>query len=407
MSTADLRGLDERAARAAWSRLAEPGDRAAVRLVRRVGAVDALALVAGDRPVPPDLVADDGDDAARATTRAQRAAVRWQVRRPDCVPRRDLAVVTRLGGGFVVPGDDAWPGCLADLDDAEPFGLWVRGEQPLAPVTTGCLALVGARASTGYGERVAADLAAGVAGRGTTVLSGGAYGIDAAAHRGALSAGGVTVAVLACGVDRFYPRGNESLLRRVAEEGLVVTELPPGSAPGRSRFLHRNRLIAALGAATVVVEAAWRSGALSTAAHAAGLGRPLGAVPGPVTSSSSAGCHRALRDLQATCVTDAVEASELVEPVGAVPPSAREVPVRDHDGLGEHDLRVLDAVPVATARDVFALSRAAGLPVASVQAALGRLQLLDLVHRSATPAGSGWRRARRSSGPDRLTARPT
>ena len=160
------------------------------------------------------------------------------------------------------------------------------------------------------------ESAAGLSDRGFVIVSGGAYGIDAAAHRATLASGGVTVAFLAGGADRLYPAGNSELLRRIASEGVVAAELPPGSAPTRWRFLMRNRLIAAAASATVVVEAGHRSGSLNTAGHAAHMGRPLGAVPGSVLSPASAGCHRLIREYAATCVTTPDEMAELADPFG-------------------------------------------------------------------------------------------
>jgi DNA processing protein len=224
------------------------------------------------------------------------------------------------------------------------------------------------------------------------VVSGAAYGIDACAHRGALSAGGATVAVLACGVDRPYPRGNEELIERIAAEGAVVSEVPPGSSPTRWRFVTRNRLIAALSGVTVVVEAGWRSGASITAREAGDLGREVAAVPGPVTSATSAGCHRLLRE-GAVCVTDVGEVLELLGPIradsvdtdGTRPPVAAAV----HDGLDPLDLRVLDALPLRAAVDVARLGPTAGVDRGTLSAALARLELRGLALR----VGSAWRRA--------------
>jgi DNA processing protein len=379
---------DERLARAAWSRLVEPGDPVAGPVLDHLGVRGLLQLVLSAEPVPEGLVTSP-----RARALVSSGLERWRVRVATVDPERDVRTTERLGGRLLVPGDAEWPAGLDDLGHAAPACLWVRGSADLARAGARSLALVGARASTPYGDRTAAELAAGVADRGISVVSGGAYGIDAAAHEGALAAGGTTVAVLACGVDRVYPSGNEGLMTRVGEAGAVVTEVAPGSAPTRHRFLQRNRLIAALAGATVVVEAAWRSGALSTASHAAGLLRPVGAVPGPVTSAASAGCHRLLREAAATCITDAAEAAELVEPVGTALPGPRGVPEADHDGLPPHDLRVLDALPVRTARSTLSLAQVAGLPELQVLAALGRLSLLGLAE---SPGGGTWRRARRA-----------
>lgn len=386
----------ETVARAAWSRLAEPGDVTAGALIAAVGAGDALewvrtAVPGGTRAL--DVLADRvGPLEGPARRRLAAGIDRWAPRLEQVDPRRELRVLTRLGGVVVHPGSPGWPSGLGDLGPAAPPCLWVRGETDLDLHLCRSVSLVGARAATAYGEHVAADLAAGLAERRFAVVSGGAYGIDAAAHRGTLAAGGRTVVILAGGIDRPYPAGNAALLARVLESGgSVVSEVPPGSVPSRSRFLQRNRLIAAAGQATVVVEAAWRSGALNTAGHAAALLRPVGAVPGPVTSMASAGCHRLLRECGAVCVTDAAEVADLAGAVGADLAPERTGAAADGDGLDEGARKVLDALPVVRAALPDSLARAAGLSVAQVLAALGPLELEGLAERE----GPGWRRRRR------------
>lgn len=220
-----------------------------------------------------------------------------------------LDVSRALNLTFITPGHPHWPAGLRSLGDAMPIGLWVYGQPEALALPS--IAIVGARSSTHYGEWAAADIAAGVSASGWCVVSGGAYGIDAAAHRGALAAGGKTVAFLAGGVDVPYPRSNELLFRAITESGALVSESPPGAQPLRHRFLIRNRLIAAASQGTVVVEARIRSGASATASHAAALGRDVMAVPGPITSPSSAGCHQLIRD-GAVLVTSAADVFELV-----------------------------------------------------------------------------------------------
>ncbi|KAE8762494.1 DNA-processing protein DprA, partial [Georgenia thermotolerans] len=344
---------DPRLAAAAWSRLVEPGDPAAGTLVAHLGPVEALDWLVG--------VVRRGEAAGARPW--EQAVARWAPRLEHLDVRRELDVLARLGGHLLVPGDPGWPAALDDLGEARPFALWVRGRLAAGPDDGARrqVAVVGARAATTYGQHVAAELAAGMVEAGVAVVSGGAYGIDAAAHRGALGADGHTVAVLAGGVDRLYPAGNSALLEAVVAAGGVVAEVPPGCAPSRSRFLARNRLIAALGAATVVVEAAWRSGALSTAAHAATLARPVGAVPGPVTSMASAGCHRLLREQAAVCVTDAAEVLELVAPAGAHLPEPPAVQPGLLDGLDPRAARVLDALPARASAAVASVARTAGL----------------------------------------------
>jgi DNA processing protein len=390
---------DPRLAAAAWSRLAEPGDAVAGALVAQLGASGALRWLV-DATVDPDRALgglrradDDGTDVPpvrrAATDRLLSAVGRWAPRLASLDPRRELRVLERCDGTLLVPGDEHWPRRVDDLGVAAPFALWVRGRADVESWSRRSVAVVGARAATAYGERVAAELSSGLAERGFTVVSGGAYGIDAAAHRGAVAAEGTTCAVLASGVDRFYPQGNDGLLRRIAGTGAVLSEVPPGSAPFRQRFLARNRVIAALTAATVVVEAAHRSGALSTARRAAELLRPVGAVPGPVTSMASAGCHGLLRDAVAVCVTGAAEVADLAGDLGreAAPPPPSADTVLDRLGPDERLLR--DALPVRAAASVDALARAAGLPPRRVLTLLGGLERQDLVRRE----GGRWRRA--------------
>jgi DNA processing protein len=388
---------DERIARATLSRLFEPQDAAGLALVQIAGAEDALRIATGQLAAGPGLeqemfrvLADNGSGGAWAGL--SEALKRWAPRVPDLAPARDLATMARLGGRMIIPADELWPQQLADLGLQEPLCLWWRGVEQDLPPAARSVALVGSRDSTSYGSSVTGDLAYSLAQRGFTIISGGAYGIDAHAHRAALagSAGGLpTIAVMAGGVDRFYPSGNEDLLRAVANQGAVLAEVPPGSAPTRYRFLQRNRLIAALASVTVVVEARWRSGALNTAHHAESLGRAVGAVPGSVHSANSAGCHRLLREGGAVCVTDAGEIAELASPSGDSLPADKTGRVEDHDGLTLEDLILLDALPLRTTSSVEKLTAVAGLSPDSVRGGLGRLGLLGL----AESHRGGWKRS--------------
>ena len=282
-----------RRARAVLCRHANPGDTTVLQIVDVAGPEEAARQVA-----------------------AGRAGV-WE--EADA----DLARLEKLGGRLVCPGDAEWPARLDDLgggrgrdDPGRPYALWLLGPVDLATVTARSIAIVGSRAASEYGDHVARLMAGRLVDRGFAVISGGAYGIDAAAHQAALTAGGVTVAVLASGVDVPYPLKNSALLSRITAQGLVISEAPPGSRPYRHRFLSRNRLIAALTSGTVIVEAGLRSGALNTARHARRLGRPLMGVPGPVTNSQSAGVHAMLREhFEARLVTNA---AEVIEEAGAI-----------------------------------------------------------------------------------------
>lgn len=390
---------DERMARAALSRLMEPQDAVGLALVRTAGAVDALRIATGQLGSGPQLEQDItallAENGTSSWPGMNASLKRWAPRIPDLAPERDLATMHRLGGRMIMPSDELWPRQLADLDLHEPICLWWRGMEHPLPAASRSVALVGSRDSTSYGAAVTGDLAYSLAQRGFTIVSGGAYGIDAHAHRAALAGAGdtmPTIAVMAGGVDRFYPSGNDDLLRTVANQGAVLAEVPPGSAPTRYRFLQRNRLIAALSSVTVVVEARWRSGALNTAHHAETLGRAVGAVPGSVHSANSAGCHRLIREGGAICVTDAGEIAELASPSGES--LADEAPGQraDHDGLTLEDLILLDALPLRSTSSVEKLTSVAGLSADSVRAGLGRLGLLGL----AESERGGWKRSRKA-----------
>jgi DNA processing protein len=381
---AAVAGNDERVARASLLRATEPAVAGVVRHVRDVGPVQAIDDIRRGRPV-------GASDPAAMLARLSAGD-----------GEQDLEVAARFGMRLVCPGDDEWPVGLDDLAalDADCLGLWVRGPLRLDEAARQAVAVVGTRAATEYGEHVALELSVGLAERGWTVVSGLAYGIDAAAHRGALAAPGATVAVLACGADVAYPKGNRGLYERIVADGAVVSEHPPGAAPQRARFLVRNRLIAALSAGTVVVEAAPRSGARSTARHAGELFRHVMVVPGPVTSSLSAGCHQLLRDRpDSVLVTKVDEVIEQVGPMGAL---AERVsgPVRRRDLLGPAVSRVLDAVPVRRPAPAERIARTAGIRLDAVVAALAALAAHDLVGQTAegysmTILGRGERRAGR------------
>jgi DNA processing protein len=260
-----------------------------------------------------------------------------------------------------------------------PLALWVLGRLALAPAFRRAAAMVGARAATPYGNHVAGELGYGLAERGWTVVSGGAYGIDAAAHRGALGGGGPTVAVLACGVDRAYPAGNASLFERIAADGALISEWPPGTVPRRVRFLVRNRVIAALSAGTIVVEAAARSGSRQTARRAAELSRALLAVPGAVTSTMSVGCHQLIRQHGATLVTNAAEIVAELGRLGeqfADPPRG---PEGARDVIDAAARGVLDALPARGAASADELAREAGVDVLTALRCLTGLVAAGLV----------------------------
>ena len=213
------------------------------------------------------------------------------------------------GAVFLTPNSSEWPHTLDDLSQV-PIGLVVKGD--LSALSERSLAIVGTRNPTPYGVRIAGDFAAGFVDREWNIVSGGAYGIDSAAHKGALIAEGRTVAVLAAGIDVAYPAGNARLFSEIAENGALVSEVIPGAHAIPSRFLTRNRIIAALSQATLVVEAAFRSGSLRTARDAAELMRPVMAIPGPISAPTSEGCHRLIGERAAEIVTSVSDAIELI-----------------------------------------------------------------------------------------------
>ncbi|MEN2744733.1 DNA-processing protein DprA [Sinomonas halotolerans] len=358
-------------------------DQVGLALVEAVGPVEALRIAVGEHSLEGHHLAPGGVAALAA------GRERWRPRAGSLAPDRDLETLARFGGRLVVPEDAEWPEALGALGGDAPLCLWVRGEEPL-PAMDRAAAVVGSRDATGYGLSAAGEIAKGLADRGVTVVSGGAYGIDGQAHRAALASSSPavpTVAVMAGGVDRYYPSGHEDLLREIARRGLMVSELPPGASPTKHRFLKRNRLIAALTALTVVVEARWRSGALSTARRAMELGRHVAAVPGSVYSANSAGCHRLLRE-GALCVTDDQEAYELIAPAGQGLAEEHRGVTAAHDGLSLVDLMLLDALPARRGAEVESLARTAGLSEAEVRAGLGRLALMGMCGRTS----GGWRR---------------
>ena len=367
----------DRLARLAISQLGEPGDLRIAGLVAELGAERLHALIL-----------------AGADPRGMRDEL--AVRLKTIEPERDLERAARQGIRWVVPGDQEWPAGLDDLDGCEPLqdmggpplGLWVRGPLRLDELPSP-VAMVGSRSATTYGTTVTAEIAAGLARAGCTVVSGAAFGIDQAAHRGALAGGGPTVAVLACGVDRAYPRAHERLLDHLGQHGAVVSELAPGRAPMRARFLARNRVIAAMSGGTVVVEAAVRSGALNTAGWSLRLNRPLMGVPGPVTSASSEGVHELIRSGAATLVSRAGDVLELTGSIGEHLPEPPRAPATARDRLTPTQRRVLEAVPLRRPAASDSIARTAGLGVVPVRSALDGLSRRGMVEQLPT----GWRLA--------------
>jgi DNA processing protein len=362
----------ERAARVVLSRIGEPGDPRLTGLVDELG---AEAVLAG-------LLRQGAEGALNEDLAAR-------LERIDA--RAELERAERQGIRFVTPADDEWPEPVADLAHAPslherggvPVALWVKGPARLDELVGRAVAVVGSRSATTYGATVAGDIAAGLGEAGHTVVSGAAFGIDNAAHRGALAARGPTMAVLACGVDRAYPAAHRRLLDYIADVGAVVSEAAPGCAPTRIRFLARNRLIAAMSQGTVVVEAAIRSGALNTASWAASLSRTLMGVPGPVTSAPSAGVHQLIRARGALLVTAGDEVLEAVAPAGTHTVAHTHEPAGPRDLLTAAQRQVLDAVPVQRGVGTTKIAQTAGLAPARVREALDELRTAGFVEHAA------------------------
>ena len=422
-------------ARAGLTHIIEPNDQTGAALVQVAGAVEAYRIIhdhAGPAPAhEQQQVAEllDAHGASRASLRLDAGLERWRPRAALADPASDLKLMTALGGGIIHPADSNWPQGFDALGLAAPLALWYRGtgNRSVLRDPANLAAIVGSRDATEYGRTMTAELVHGLRARGICIVSGGAYGIDAQAHQAALAEDApadalphearipATIAVMAGGLNRFYPVGNDELLKAVHREGLLIAEVAPGATPTRWRFLQRNRIIAALCAATIVAEARWRSGALSTARHAAEMGREVGAVPGSVFSANSAGCHRLIREGAATLVTDAAEALELLRGPGPAPrapsdpqPTQGAQPDdgedrRDYDGLAIQDLLLLDALPVRSPRTADQLAALAGLGMGSILGGLSRLSGRGLAERT----GIGWiRRFPHGREPQRGTPNP-
>lgn len=346
-----------------------------------------------------EFVEAEGPRAAAAAIRLGRLPESYQGLRGATSARADhdtaavdLERAAQIGARLVTPDDAEWPGwqlwSLRCADTMErggpPLALWVRGSKNLTEEVATGIGVVGSRNSTSYGEYVTGQIVGGVVDEGWTVISGGAFGIDGAAHRACLGSGGTTVAVMACGIDVDYPASHAQLFAAIAREGLIVSEYPPGTTAARHRFLTRNRLVAALSTAVLVVEAGRRSGAANTAAWAHKLGRPLGAVPGPVTSAMSLGCNRMIADEQAALIVDAQALVSLAAPDGEGGPNRG--PVRRVDELTGDRQLVYEAIPGSGTITVDEIAVSSGVDVTRVLAALAGLE----VNRFVTAVGSGW-----------------
>jgi len=381
-----------RFARIALSFLAEPGDLTLGALLRACGPAAAFAAICDGRP-PESVVAPARSGIPGLSSGIpglNRAIGRWAARLGAVPTDSGLAAWERAGIRILCPGDPEWPTQLDVLGDACPLVLWLRGSSDLRFACLRSVSIVGARAATAYGSHVCTEMAAALAERGWAIVSGGAFGIDSAAHRGALAADGVTVAVLASGLSYGYPKGHFELFEAIAAQGVLLSEMPPDRRPTRPGFLVRNRIIAALSRGTVVIEAALRSGTFSTAARARDLCRPLMAVPGPVTSVLSAGCHEMIREWGAVLVTGARDVLENVSPAGEELGGARRGPAVPRDDLDPVTRAVLEAVPSRGGNGPASIAVSAGVDLDTAIRCLGSLAAAGFIERS----DKGWRARR-------------
>ena len=366
-------------ARATFSLITEPGDRFAGALIKSLSPevlLDLLLERASTSAVLSRLKEADGSEEllSRVTdfdSAYSDALQRWNPRLKlgDVIAALDLA--HKHGASILSPLSQEWPTALGDLQYASPHCLWIKTSNIELFEFSDSLSVVGSRNATGYGEWVTSEIVTDCSSRNLPIISGGAYGIDAIAHRAAIANGLVTVAFMAGGIDRLYPSGNASLFEKILDRGAVVAEQAPGASPTKWRFLQRNRLIAAMSSATIVIEAGQRSGALNTVTHAIELGRPVGAVPGPITSQSSAGCNRLISEGLVSSICAPNEAADLaLGKAGWFQPELA--------GLGAYETRALDAMNSRSLSPAEIASRA-GLTSRETEIALGQLALLGFV----------------------------
>jgi DNA processing protein len=349
--------------------MTEPGDSVAGQLVQKVGAVSTLTMLASKADVR-DYWREYATRAELEGNQIEQAMQRWIPRFELASLRRSLEAMSRFEMRCITPNDDEWPTGLEYLGPHAPLVLYAQGKN--LNFLNQSIALVGSRAISPYGRWVSKEFAEQLVQSDYAVVSGGAFGVDAVAHQATLNCGGLTVAVMAGGLDRYYPAGNEPLLRTIAEQGAICSEVAPGVTPTKWRFLQRNRLIAAISQATVVIEAGYRSGSINTAKHAGEIGRLVAAVPGSIASASSAGCHRLIAESKATLVTSAAEVLKLLNPGLDNSPAPQ--------SMTDEQLRVYDALG-ARGGDENAVAKRSGLSMAQVCVALAQLELEEYVVR--------------------------
>ena len=369
-----------------WSLCSEPGDEFAGLMRQAFGAEESMRLICdGNGARIIGAVQDCGfaDMAVERFGDLTKVVVdsleRWTPRMTKNSLSTALAMIESGRFHLISQEHQFWPQSLEDLNWAAPAALWVAGSTGTLQDADRSVAMVGSRTATTYGNMVTNDLVSGLAEYEYAIVSGGAYGIDAIAHQAALSLDNPTIAVMAGGLDKLYPSGNQLLLEKIANRWAVVSEMPPGSTPTKWRFLQRNRLIAAMTQVTVVVEAGWRSGSINTANHASSLSRPVAAVPGPISSPASAGCHRLIREGVADLVTCSDDIRELLGHTSATLEF-------ENGNLGPLEKRAKDALTKAW-QTLESIAAKAGLTHGEARLALTSLEVAALAEASMR----GWR----------------
>lgn len=392
------------------NQLIEPNDFTATALLELMSPEELLALIRREDHVPQGLKAEVLEilgfrPSSNMAQDLKVSLTRWRKRLPLSNPQAALDVAARQGGGLLLNTDPAWPKRVDDLGLGRPLCLWWRSKVPqllAGQEFAKNVAIVGSRDASDYGDQVTFDLGRSLALRGFTIVSGGAYGIDASAHRAALSVDEFsgpnppTITVMAGGIDRLYPSGNNNLLNQVIAAGVLLSEVPPGTTSARFRFLNRNRIIAALSRLVIVTEARHRSGALNTASHAVELGRDVAAVPGSVFAPNSAGCHRLIAEGSAALLTSPQDALAMVgaqqDTQRGVQPSTKSAQQqslieRPTDRLGRNEGMVYDCMSFARGLVIDEISARSGVPVIQTMQAVGRLEALGM----ASTDGMTWK----------------
>jgi len=364
---------------ATWSLICEPGDTIAGFLRTQLGTVEALVQVvssASSKELINLLPTDEYLNQNLQQTLSRSLEV-WRSRAMQADVFRSLQLLRNLGGRLITSKSNFWPEQLNDLGIGTPAALWVLGDIETLHKTTASVSVVGSRIVSEYGKQVTKDIVAALVRREKAVVSGGAVGVDALAHEQAMNLGARTVAVMAGGLDRLYPSQNQELFQRIQDSGLLISEVAPGVSPTKWRFLQRNRLIAALSQATVVIEAGVRSGTINTVHHANDVGRPVGAIPGPITSVRSAGCHELIKEGKAQLIAIPRDLDDLIGDTDYF-----EQPIKS---LGAWEIRALDSIGNSVS-SIEEISKIAGLARYEAELALTKLAKQGLV----APTSNGW-----------------